>query len=556
MTANPLRAARGTTATLTTRVLKDGELAYNTTTDELHVGDGVTLGGRPISNDDDGDDIEVTATGSVTSRTLSEWFAGMSRGDVETIPAHTIFWDDVNSGTAGSLRLRRRMFLGQAVDTNDNRITGNVQTDWGGSALYANWMPRDSDFVVMAMKGSLAISGLARTSDKAGISPTPSTWGLGGYVLNDASGAFARAVYLEGQRESGAGGTVGAEVVIKNKGTDLTSTPYSEQNSAKGAWLVAGGDPSYGGTPSAPPDTALIVKNGGATTANYRWNKGVVFNATALTGTDGSDGDTGSGVALELAKQHRIQWLKPNGNVGGFIKSITTNAGRGGGIRFEDNFVAFTDASGNIIGRADNVASPADYVALQAAASGGTVRITTGGATADKHIDLAGRGTGHATVDGKSPLRLQAWAGTATTHTGDTNETILKTASIAANALGANGVMHIYASGTITSSANNKTIRVRLGGIGGTVLGNALVYSINTSWVLELVVQARNATNDQRAYGWTNRNTDGVMTRVGPASSAVDMTAAQDIVLTGQLASSGESISVDCFALTITKEDG
>lgn len=75
MTANPLRAARGTTATLNTRVLKDGELAYNTTTDELHVGDGVTLGGRPISNDDDGDDIEVTATGTTTARTLAVRFA-------------------------------------------------------------------------------------------------------------------------------------------------------------------------------------------------------------------------------------------------------------------------------------------------------------------------------------------------------------------------------------------------------------------------------------------------------------------------------------------------
>ena len=54
MTTNPLRAARGTTASLTARVLLDGELAYNTTTEELHVGDGATLGGRPISSEVDG----------------------------------------------------------------------------------------------------------------------------------------------------------------------------------------------------------------------------------------------------------------------------------------------------------------------------------------------------------------------------------------------------------------------------------------------------------------------------------------------------------------------
>jgi hypothetical protein len=75
MTTNPLRAARGTTATLNTRALKEGELAYNTDTEELHVGDGSTLGGRPISSEVDGDDIDVTATGSTTARSLADRFA-------------------------------------------------------------------------------------------------------------------------------------------------------------------------------------------------------------------------------------------------------------------------------------------------------------------------------------------------------------------------------------------------------------------------------------------------------------------------------------------------
>lgn len=45
MTTNPLRVSRGNTASITARVLLTGELAYNTQTDQLHVGDGVTLGG-------------------------------------------------------------------------------------------------------------------------------------------------------------------------------------------------------------------------------------------------------------------------------------------------------------------------------------------------------------------------------------------------------------------------------------------------------------------------------------------------------------------------------
>lgn len=43
---NPLRPPRGTTASITARVLLDGELAFNTDTDRLHVGDGATLGGK------------------------------------------------------------------------------------------------------------------------------------------------------------------------------------------------------------------------------------------------------------------------------------------------------------------------------------------------------------------------------------------------------------------------------------------------------------------------------------------------------------------------------
>lgn len=90
MTANPLRAARGTTATLETRALLDGELAKNTTTNRLHYGDGSTVGGIPLASQSDGDDISVTATGSTTARTLADRFA------------ETISPEDEGAGGAGS----------------------------------------------------------------------------------------------------------------------------------------------------------------------------------------------------------------------------------------------------------------------------------------------------------------------------------------------------------------------------------------------------------------------------------------------------------------------
>jgi len=51
--ANPLKPPRGTTASLGTFILEQGELAVNTDTDRLHLGDGETLGGNPLARLDE-----------------------------------------------------------------------------------------------------------------------------------------------------------------------------------------------------------------------------------------------------------------------------------------------------------------------------------------------------------------------------------------------------------------------------------------------------------------------------------------------------------------------
>lgn len=82
MTSNPLRVARGTAAALSARALKTGEIAQNTDNERLHIGDGTTVSGLPLAFlsdveglETDGDTIEVTATGSVTERTLAARFS-------------------------------------------------------------------------------------------------------------------------------------------------------------------------------------------------------------------------------------------------------------------------------------------------------------------------------------------------------------------------------------------------------------------------------------------------------------------------------------------------
>lgn len=134
-------------------------------------------------------------------------------------------------------------------------------------------------------------------------------------------------------------------------------------------------------------------------------------------------------------------------------------------------------------------------------------------------------------------------------HTGDTNETVLATISIPAGAMGANGRVKLRWLVSCTESANVKTIRARLGGIGGTAYcGLALTNQETQRYEIE--IGNRNAQNSQvGAYLATSTawgSTTGTET-----TSAVDTSAATTLLITGQLASSGEAIRVESYVAEI-----
>jgi hypothetical protein len=155
-------------------------------------------------------------------------------------------------------------------------------------------------------------------------------------------------------------------------------------------------------------------------------------------------------------------------------------------------------------------------------------------------------------VNAVIPVLFAKSGAQAGSHTGDTNETVLATISLPPGTLGANGVLRLRASGTLTSSGNNKTVNLRLGGVAGTVLAQ-IVYTTNASWVMDVVIQARNATNAQICSGYMNRQTDGLLTRIY-TTAAVDMAAAaRDLVITGTLVNTDEMITVEAFEAELMK---
>ena len=142
-----------------------------------------------------------------------------------------------------------------------------------------------------------------------------------------------------------------------------------------------------------------------------------------------------------------------------------------------------------------------------------------------------------------------------TSHTGDTNETVLATIPIAANLVGANGTIEVKFMGTATASANNKTFRVRFGASGAGTGGTLVFERTNTdqSYVIKTTIRNVNDPDDQRAgpttiAGYGNANS-------GTVVGNIDTTAATEIVITGQLANGGESINLRGYDVTITHHD-
>lgn len=134
-------------------------------------------------------------------------------------------------------------------------------------------------------------------------------------------------------------------------------------------------------------------------------------------------------------------------------------------------------------------------------------------------------------------------------HTGNTNETTLATVAIPAGAMGLNGSLRVTTLWSCTNSGNNKTMRARLGGIGGSAF-LAAVATTSASMRVMSILSNRDAANSQ--VGFPSGNSAGTGTSTGAIfTSAVDTSAEQTLVLTAQLASAGETITLESYQVEL-----
>lgn len=152
-------------------------------------------------------------------------------------------------------------------------------------------------------------------------------------------------------------------------------------------------------------------------------------------------------------------------------------------------------------------------------------------------------GSGVSLVDRSSVLKQ---SGVAAPVTGTTAETTLATIPLPAGIMGLNGVLRITMVWTVTNSANNKSLRVVLGGS----LFSGVDLTTTASAQFQVHIRNRGVANSQ--IGFISSSGFPFSTSGGsPVTGTVDTAVAQNLLITGQLASGAETITLEAYTVEL-----
>lgn len=212
--------------------------------------------------------------------------------------------------------------------------------------------------------------------------------------------------------------------------------------------------------------------------------------------------------------------------------------GEGSSADGNEGVLAFGNAS------ADNT------LTLLATASGVELNPTTGAL-----LTAAGTGTGRVSVGGV----LCKGAGSAAA---STSEEVLATCTIPANTLTAVGSgLRVVMNWTTAANGNNKTISIRLGGIGGVVLWTSGAVAWNNQRILQLtgplIISYESATTGTAGGQVTGvtaaGSAGGTSANYGKAFTGVDWTASQALVLTKTTPTAAGDASLQLYTVEVVQ---
>lgn len=143
-------------------------------------------------------------------------------------------------------------------------------------------------------------------------------------------------------------------------------------------------------------------------------------------------------------------------------------------------------------------------------------------------------------------------SGEAVPVTGTTSETTLGSVIIPGGSMGANGIIRATVLFSYTASSNNKTLRVRLGGLAGTAF-HQIVPTTSSFHQAVIMIRNRNSITSQVSAPALN-NTSFTVASGTLATGSINTADNQTLVITGQLANTSETITLETFSVEILKQ--
>lgn len=147
-----------------------------------------------------------------------------------------------------------------------------------------------------------------------------------------------------------------------------------------------------------------------------------------------------------------------------------------------------------------------------------------------------------------SDVQVLAQSAVQVSHTGNTSETTLADISIPAGTMGANDQLRITGMFTYTNSANTKTIKVKLD------TTNFRTFAPTTTATLSFLTSISNRNSVSSQIGENaGQVAPNVANANAPITGAIDMSSTQSLKLTGQLANSGETVSLEWYRVELLR---
>ncbi len=144
--------------------------------------------------------------------------------------------------------------------------------------------------------------------------------------------------------------------------------------------------------------------------------------------------------------------------------------------------------------------------------------------------------------------RVLGASGAAASAGANTSENTLATITVPANAVGIGGTIRVSTWWTVTNSANNKTCRIRYSGVAGTIV-TTFTATTQPNLKIEGAIQGAGTTSSQTATGFTFASAGN--SAMAAQALTVDTTAATTVVITGQKASSGETLTLSAYTVEL-----